>query len=342
MPKSTFLTKFGRVALRGAGVLFALAIISFLFHLVPDLSHDRNPFGPDSRTSDDEYWIILKATTWAILGALLGAIGLAMKLYAPTLRRAEADESARIAEEKRAANQAVQNEIDYKNRQHQLEISASEANRSAARQLDLLPTLLDAAAKNLNRAERDWNERVYNPFWTSVEGCAVNLLDFKTAVAAINSSASEYRKAVAMYDGQLPPFAVTSISVDAMNSYDSIYEQMNKLTRKALGDIDFANIFELWRGNAITEKGFANLRSAIQQMSSDISSQISSLSSSLDQLAVSVDAQADRMSSAISHQTVMNGLHQAEYSRSLQESRRHEKVVADRLWNIERGYKPLF
>jgi hypothetical protein len=135
---------------------------------------------------------------------------------------------------------------------------------------------------------------------------------------------------------------VTTISVESMSSYSTTYDIMAKFTRRAQGDRDFANIFELWRGNAIMERGFANLQSAIQRMSMDISSQISSLHFSLDEMSRSIDHQTSQVAGAVAHQTTMSGLHHADMQRALEASQRHEQTIANRLWNIERGYKPLF
>lgn len=342
MPRSLLLAKISKLAIRASIAFFLLAIASFIFHIAPDLSWDRNPFGPDSQIASDEYWIILPATSWAILGTLATIVGIASRFYSPILRRAEDDEARRKTEADRAARQAIQDGVNYQNLQRQLENSAVEANRLALYYLDSLPGHLSSAAESLAQAETDWDEHVYNPFWTSIEYCAVHLSNFSSAVQSINSASERYRNAALSYDGQLAPFSVTMISVDAMNAQRTIYERMKKMTRRAQGDVNFASIFEMWRGNKIAEKGFASLQSAITQMSSDISDQISSLRSSVEHVAKSVESQTDRVTSAVEHQTSVASMNHSELNRTLNESRRHEKIIADRLWRIEHGNNLLF
>jgi hypothetical protein len=215
----------------------------------------------------------------------------------------------------------------YAQRQAELKRQINGAVATAGQLLDTLPNHLNGATRGLVQAEVDWRERVFNPFWTSIEGCACSLAEFKQAIEGIAAAARQYRAAAAEYAGPVPPFPVTAISVESMNSYSTAYDIMVKFTRRALGDRDFASIFELWRGNAIMERGFANLQSAVQQMSMDISNQISSLHSSLDGISLSILG-------AVKHQTAVS---QRQHAETLAAVQRHEALIASRLSAIQRS-----
>jgi hypothetical protein len=293
-------------------------------------------------TDAPSHWLIMTGAQWFFLAVGLGIASLVLRICSSSALKSEKKTAEEARKREQAANEKKRAEENYAQRQATLKNSINAANTRAARALDRLPGRLEAAQDHLQQAEVDWRERVFNPFWTSIESCAVELAKFRKDIEDIGSCAAEYDAAVKEYDSVPPAFSVTTISVTAMASYNSLNDAMAKFTRRAQGDRDFANIFELWRGNAIMENGFANLRSAIQQMSSNISSQISSLGSRIDSINDSLERQSDRVSHAIEHQTSMSSYHQTELTQSLKESRRHEKIIADRLYNIERGYKPVF
>ncbi len=67
--------------LLAAGFL-VFAVLSFLLHITPDLSWDRNPFNEESQVSDDEYWVLLKDRTWLLLAAVSAAVWLVLRAKA--------------------------------------------------------------------------------------------------------------------------------------------------------------------------------------------------------------------------------------------------------------------
>ncbi|MCV7110933.1 hypothetical protein [Mycolicibacterium setense] len=332
---------FGR--LRSLAVLAAIAsafmvVISSVHYMMTF----KAPTPSNNLTHGVGDWLVFPWYGWTFVAALFLVAVLVLGVMRAQSQKTEANQAAAVRAGEQAARDRATAAANYARRQTELKNQIDNANSTAANLLDSLPDHLYRATMHLHQVEIDWNEHVYNPFWTSIEACACCLAEFKHAIEGIIRCAQQYRNAASEYDDVVPPFAVTSISVEAMNSYKGINETMAKFTRRAQADRDFANIFELWRGNAIMESGFANLRSAVQLMSQQISAEISSLHSTLDGVSKAINAQSREVSGAIAHQANINSLHHADVQRSLQESLRHEKKIANSLWNIERGYRPPF
>jgi hypothetical protein len=296
-------------------------------------------------TSPSSYTDFSAVKMWFFLAIGLGLASLVLNVVGNQLakseKREEEEERRRIAASNERDRLAAKDADDQRN----FFKSVNEANAGATALLDRLPGHLEEAIQSLAQAERDWNERIYNPFWTSIEDSVLALAQFRDDVEGIDKMAGFYQRGASMYNGPVPPFSVTSISVEAMNSYRDIYDSIAKYTRRALGDIEFATIYEGWRGNRIMAAGFADMRTAINQMSDRISSEISSLDSSLrsisnevGSLSASMSMQSQALETHVSNASSQN----AALLRTAEESVRNEKKIARRLWNIEHGFKSVY
>jgi hypothetical protein len=299
-------------------------------------------FSGDSYRGVPSHWLVLTGWQWMIWAVVFGGLAIAATVISSGLAKSEAAE-ARLRQEQIQAEQAAAEASQlHQQNQSSLRRTLADANSSALASLDCLPGHLETANEHLRQAEIDWKERVFNPFWTSIEGCACSLANFKSEVSNIEVQSQRFANAARQFEGRAEPFAVSAISVAAMQSFKATSDHMAQFTRRAQGDIDFANIFEMWRGNAIMESGFASLRSAISSMGRDIAGQIASLGSSIGSLSQSIDSNTRQVSDAISHQTALATLQHNESQATRKQSLNHEKIVADRLRNIENGYKPMF
>ncbi|OUS97353.1 hypothetical protein CA951_03125 [Rhodococcus sp. NCIMB 12038] len=319
----------------GSAFMVVFASIFYFFTSPTDFDKERHP-------EKEGTWLLFTGYGWMKAAAILAVLALIFYVMESVSKKVEdaADAEQRQRDEKERQERAAR-EQDA-SRQQQLKNSIENANATALRMLNSLPDDLANAVAALERADVDWKERVYNPFWNSVEECACHLDAYKKAVQEIDSCADRYKDAARDYNGQVPPFAVSSISLESLQSYAAISDAMAKYTRRAQGDRDFAQIFEMWRGNAIMERGFANLQTAVRQVGAQISSQISALSSSIDGIAGSIDNQSHSMIASINRQSAMQSEHHSNLERSLNASQQHEKQIAKRLWNIEHGYKSMF
>ncbi|MCA1004528.1 hypothetical protein LCL87_02245 [Rhodococcus hoagii] len=326
MENSTVLARFAGLAYFGAAASFVMMFVSAVGYLFTDK------------------WLVMTGANWFFLSVFMLAGGIAFSIAASQFRKSEARAASEAAEREREEDRQRRAAEDYAKSQEDLLATVTRSNQSASQALDRLPVHLEEAANLLGQAEVDWEERVYNPFWASVEGCAVKLTDFEKDVELIHSLARQYQSAASAYDRPVPPFVVSSVSVDAMDAYKKIYDTLAKNTRRALGDIEFASIYENWHGNRIMAAGFSDLRTAVNQMSINISSRISSLNASLGSMSQEIGSLAGAVNnqSAVLRGHVSAAASQnAELVRVAKQSVSHEKDIANRLWNIEHGHKPM-
>ncbi|MGV6993836.1 hypothetical protein ACUY3U_20760 [Gordonia amicalis] len=291
-----------------------------------------------------DVWLVMTGANWFFWSVGLGVVALVCLLISSGVEKVEKREAeaARQREAERMARERAKE--NHAAAQKQLFQTVTQSNASATASLERLPSHLEQATQFLNQADTDWNERVFNPFWTSIEGCAMALAAFSDDVEAISAMARQYEAAAAAYEGTVPPFSVSAVSVGAMESYKRIYDGMSDHTRRALGDIEFATIYETWHGNRIMIAGFKDLRSAVTQMSVSISGQISSLKSSIGSMSQNIGSLAgavNMQTGAINAHASASAVQSAALTRATQDSARHEKEIANRLWNIEHGYKSL-
>ncbi|MEU6564658.1 hypothetical protein [Nocardia nova] len=334
MKPSEICSRLATVAFVMSPLAFAMMFVSSIYYL---FSGDGG--GAVASSPGSSHWLIMTGFEWFALAAVSGLVGAFLSFVAGNLSKsekaraqAERDEKARVAREARDKAQA---EAAYRQEQQDLITAVRDANSAAASALERLPMHLRAAMGFLAQAETDWEERVYNPFWSSIEDCAVELADFKEDLVTIEQSADRYLAAAPRIEGQVPAFSVSGVSVGALDAYEGIYDALSKMTRRALGDIEFATIFEAWRGNAIMEKGFTGLRAAINQMGTAIAGELSSLRSSVDNVGRSVRAGLSEMATAVDGQSariadqsaMLSSFHDEDMRLDKDRARREREVV---------------
>ncbi|WP_040862834.1 hypothetical protein [Nocardia niigatensis] len=337
-----------------ASVAFVVAPLSLVMMVVSSVvylfSGDGN--GVIASTPGSSHWLIMTGFEWFLLAVAAGVAGFVLSGISARLGKAERaqEQAAReiVAAADRKAQEKAWAEAERRRIQQELNDTVRDANRSASSALDRLPGHLQAAMDFLGQAEIDWKERVYNPFWSSIEGCTVKLSDFKDDVETIESSANRYLAAAPRIEGLVPPFSVSEVSVAALDAYEGIYDALAKMTRRALGDIEFATIFEAWRGNAIMEKGFSGLRAAVTQMGTAIAGELSTLRSSIDQLGRSVHSGLSDISAVVRGQSAALADQSAAMSQFHEENMqferdraRREQIVVDqiRYMRIDQKYR---
>lgn len=294
----------------GSAFMVVFASVFYFFTIPSSFEKERHP-------DKEGIWLLFTGYGWMKAAAVLVVLALIFYMMKSVSKKIEdaADVEQRQRDEKERQERAAREQ--HASSQQQLKSSIENANATALRMLNSLPDELADAVAALERADVDFKERVYSPFWNSVEECACHLDAYKNAVQEIDSCAYRYKDAAKDYNGQVPPFAVSAISLESLQSYAAISDAMAKYTRRAQGDRDFAQIFEMWRGNAIMERGFANLQTAVRQVGAQISSQISALSSSIDGISGSIDNQSRSMIASINHQSAMQSAHHSSLERSL-------------------------
>ena len=190
-----------------------------------------------------------------------------------------------------------------------------------------MPTHLTNAERWLDKAEAEFADGAFAPFWDSVEKAAYTLAWIDKDVRQTKDNSSEYIKLLGKCEENRPQFPLEREAISKLGqSTTATAERMRTIVRKGQRDFQFATIFEQRKTNQILIAGFTNLGQALDQMSHQISSSIASLTGSLDHLKELVPA--------------VEAIHEQLASDS-EMRRKHDGNVEEMLDNIQRRRKPL-
>lgn len=215
-----------------------------------------------------------------------------------------------------------------------------------------LSPILSAGQSSLDRAEKEFSEGLYSPFWEAMEEAAQYLKLFDDTLVKISQLHQQYlqeadklgldRKKFSLRNNVLPDPAATR-------------HRAKTLYRKAQKRNDFAQIYELRRNTSAVIAGFRSLGDAIYSLGDKIQAELESLQSNLNFQLGDVNAalrdatsQLQRQHEALLSESkrwnteAQNG--QTELiavSRSKADSaRRSAEAMRGMLDNIQRGRKP--
>lgn len=233
----------------------------------------------------------------------------------------QSKEADRKQAEKRAAAQ-----------QQQVQAKLTLIVTSSQKVADGLPILLNDAERALERAEREFSEGVFAPFWDAIEEAARKLATFERDVNALVQNAREHKEVVVGLSPAEQPIPFR-LGVQALPDATHIAERMRTVVRRAQKDRDFATIYELRKTNQLLVTGFSTLGQAIADLKER-------LESSLDRLSTSVSDLNVNLSNATSE--VVSKLEQSmqHAERESDARREHERAEREMLDNIQRRRKP--
>jgi len=135
-----------------------------------------------------------------------------------------------------------------------------------------------AADSALNRAEIDFADRAFAPFWDAVEEAANALAYIDEAVQEISEACSRYWDDARQLDAPLPPFVV---STAILPDITGIVERMRGAVHVAQRDFQFATIYEQRKTNELLVTGFGTLAWAIAEMGNRLEKSFAGLGKAL-------------------------------------------------------------
>ncbi|MBI4120122.1 MAG: hypothetical protein HY454_01520 [Parcubacteria group bacterium] len=141
---------------------------------------------------------------------------------------------------------------------------------------------LTSAEYRLDRAEADFTDGAFAPFWDSVEGAARSLAHFNEGVQCIKNNSRNYTELTRKYEDVPPQFPLACQSIEKLSTGTETAKRMQVIVRKAQCNFQFAMIYEQRKTNQILVAGFTNLADALVMMSWRITSSIGDLASSVD------------------------------------------------------------
>lgn len=224
------------------------------------------PGKPGERTdiADAFFWVCV------VGGAIIGFV---MKL-------AEEAKAAQARADTRAATQAAERRA-HQEQQQQYGTELLKGSEESLKAFEALPKHLLDAESFLDRAERDFEEQAFSPFWDSIEQAAMRLGYFDAGIASIGRHAKRHGELSKIYEGKSPLFPLSRDSVERVAIGSTTADRMKAIVRRAQRNFQFASIYEQRRTNQILIAGFNNLAQALDGMADRLSRSIDDLNESV-------------------------------------------------------------
>lgn len=194
------------------------------------------------------------------------------------------EECRRVQKEKEEKSRTA----EYDRNQSLVRSRLTTLSSSATSALDSIPNAIASANRALDKADAEYDEGVFAPFWDAVEAALGCLTQYDANVRMIAETTAHFAQTSKTLATQPPSFIPdTAIIPDAT----ATVERLRAIVRRAQKIPDFAKIYEMRRTNSLLVAGFANLGSAIDNMGFRIHDSINELAQTLDSAITSMSQQ---------------------------------------------------
>ena len=140
-----------------------------------------------------------------------------------------------------------------------------------------LPIKIAAAENALVRAEKEFYERAFTPFWDAIEQAMGHLSEFDSGLKRIVSAAKQFKEE----SSKLSSGPQLNIALKNLPDSISTVNKLNSIIRDAQKDFQFATIYEQRKTNKLLFWGFANLGEAIDGIAYTIERSVDELNDSM-------------------------------------------------------------
>ena len=282
-------------------------------------------------------WIVVGLATWnsstgeavASFAVLLVPAGIIIGIVTPL--REDAEKRRQQEERERQEAKRKQDELDAECR------SLASLHESAKETFLSLNKLVPFASRHLNKAEHEFSEGAFEPFWAEVESATNQLAAYHQGIQSVERGATEYSRRSSVLSVRVPSF---KMPLGELRDARPVAARLSQIVRRAQKDIQFATIYQQRKTNQLLYAGFGTLASAIDRMQTSIVGALEdlsvSLNTTLDSLVAVSQAQADMVTS-MSEAMADNFEKQRKYeAESLDQSKRQSSMLD----NIQRRRKP--
>lgn len=184
---------------------------------------------------------------------------------------------------------------------------------------------VSAAGGQLDKAENEFAEGAFAPFWDEIERAANNLAAYRNQVAVINRLA-RIGIAYQTVRKRSPACLPVQLAKGALPDARPAAIRLSAMVRAAQKDFQFATIYELRKTNKLLVAGFKTLALAISDLGDAIYESLNDLSRNLH---VSLGE--------LVKQAAADAAHRREFEREVVESQSRQEEMLD---NIQRRRKP--
>lgn len=169
-------------------------------------------------------------------------------------------------------------EARWRQAEEQLGTYAVSVLQSASRILAELPHLLRKAENALKRAEAEYHESAFGPFWDAVEESAHHLAAFHQGVQTLYEHGRAYAVAVKGKENRFSPFGP---NLNALPDPATTLMDFRRVVRRGQTDPNFANIWAHRQTRQVLIAGFKTLGMAINSLPQLVEMSLSELINSL-------------------------------------------------------------
>lgn len=196
---------------------------------------------------------------------------------------------------------------------------------------EAMPKHLMNAEELLDQAELDFDEGAFEPFWDSIEQCALRLGHLDDGVRTITSNSQLHTEVARHYEETVSPFPIVLESVKGMVAANVTADRMKGIVRKAQRNFQFTTIFQQRKTNQLLIAGFNNLAQALDGMGRRIESSINDLAAEISSMSSNLDGSLQNLNQTFS------SLHES----SLTDRAKQHSQTLEMLDNIQRRRKPI-
>lgn len=173
-----------------------------------------------------------------------------------------------------------------------LQLSSEQAEHFSAQ----LKLQIADAELQVRKAETEFKERVFAPFWDAVEQAANSLAQADESIWKIIESAKSYQEAAKLADPSQFPFPV---GLAIVPDTASTARRLNEVVREGQRDFQFATIFEQRKTNRLLHGGFKSLGEALGQLGDQVERSVDALKDVVTAHAESSKSEIKKISSSI-------------------------------------------
>ena len=141
-----------------------------------------------------------------------------------------------------------------------------------------LPQCLSRAANSLQRAEQEYKDNAFSPFWDAVENAAQQLAVFNDKAKQISKSADQYYGGLNGRKHTFPSFPANSSNLP---NPSSVLNELRRVVRMGQTNFQFANIWEHRRTREVMIAGFRTLGEAVNNLGSTVENAVYGLQQSI-------------------------------------------------------------
>lgn len=297
-------------------------------------------------------WIVVGLITWdsktgeavANFAVLLVPAGIVIGIMVPIREEAQRRQAAKETEE--ARRQAAKEAEEARRQRHREEQRGYRNQMIAIGEQSMVlfesvPNHLRSAEGYLDKAEVEFADGAFAPFWDCIENAAKALGRIDEGVHHIKDNSSRYGELIKKYEDTPPGFPLARESVTKLGVASTSAERMQAIVRKAQRDFQFATIYEQRKTNQILVAGFTNLAQALNDMTWQITASIDDLARSVDGMTSTLDESLRTIHSRVGDVAEAVSRHSDEASKAASEASMREEKVLNMLDNIQRGRRPF-